>query len=77
MTLLDDWKLIARRAWSMRLMFIACLLNGCEAAMPLLNSETSEVWRPFVTPVQLAILNVTISGLAMYFRLVPQKGLSR
>jgi hypothetical protein len=77
MNLLDDWQAILKRAWSMRLMLVVCLLNGCEAAMPLLNSETIEIWRPFLTPGQLALLNVTISGLAMYFRLVPQKGLSR
>lgn len=35
MILLPDWKLIVRRAWSVRLALLAALLSGIEIALPL------------------------------------------
>lgn len=35
MTLLGDWKRVARRAWSVRLMALAALLSGVEVVLPL------------------------------------------
>lgn len=37
MRLLDDWKDVLRRAWSIRLMLVAGLLSGAEIALPLLE----------------------------------------
>jgi hypothetical protein len=34
MTLLPDWKRIAKKAWSVRLMALASVLSGCEAILP-------------------------------------------
>jgi len=33
--LAPDWKLILRKAWSIRLMLLAGILTGCEAVLPL------------------------------------------
>ena len=37
MRLLDDWKDVLRRAWSIRLMLLAALFSGIEIALPLLD----------------------------------------
>lgn len=36
-TLVDDWKRILRKAWSIRLMILAALLSAGEVAVPLLD----------------------------------------
>lgn len=33
--LANDWKLILKKAWSIRLMLLAGILTGCEAVLPL------------------------------------------
>lgn len=33
--LAPDWKLVLRKAWSIRLMLLAGILTGCEAILPL------------------------------------------
>lgn len=35
MNLLSEWKWIARRAWSFRLVVLSGLLSGCEVVLPL------------------------------------------
>ena len=35
MKLAPDWKLVLRKAWSIRLMLLAGILTGCEAILPL------------------------------------------
>lgn len=35
MKLYDNWRVIIRKAWSMRLMGLAALLSGVEVALPL------------------------------------------
>ena len=37
MNLLPDWRDVLRRAWSIRLLFLAGLLSGAEVALPLLR----------------------------------------
>ena len=39
MKLYDDWRYIARKAWSTRLMALAGVLTGCEAVLPLVTDE--------------------------------------
>lgn len=35
MTLIDDWRNVARKAWSIRLVLLAAALGGVELALPL------------------------------------------
>ena len=37
LSLVPDWKVVLRHAWSVRLMIIAALLSGLEVALPLLQ----------------------------------------
>lgn len=39
MKLIDDWKLIAKKAWSARLMYVAAILSGIEAVLPFLADQ--------------------------------------
>lgn len=35
--LIPDWKLVLKKAWSVRLMALAALLTGCEAVLPFVS----------------------------------------
>lgn len=37
MQIREDWRIVLRRAWSVRLILLAGLLTGIEAALPLLD----------------------------------------
>lgn len=39
MQLLDDWKAVARRAWSMRLIALSFVLSALEVALPYLDGH--------------------------------------
>lgn len=39
MKLVDDWKRIARQAWSVRLMIVASALSGLEVILPLFADQ--------------------------------------
>ena len=65
MKLLTDWRCIVRRAWSFRLMALACLLSGIEVALPMF--ATSFPRGPF------AVLSLITTGAALAARLVAQK----
>lgn len=39
MRLHSDWKLIARKAWSARFLYVASILSGAEAILPLFASS--------------------------------------
>lgn len=63
----DNWKRIARRAWSVRLMLLAGLLSGCEAIVPLLDG---------VLPRRtLAVLTFVVVMGALVARFVAQRGM--
>ena len=65
MNLIPDWKLIARKAWSVRLMAIASILSGCEAVLP---------YAEFVLPRgSFALLSFVIVTLALLARFVAQR----
>lgn len=66
MRLRDDWRLILRRAWSVRLMVLAGVLSAAEMALPLFADDM-----PRGTFAALAAL--TITG-AMIARIVAQRG---
>jgi hypothetical protein len=68
--LIDDWKAIAKRAWSVRLMLVAAVLSGGAVAVP------------FVAPVvpteylvaYAAVVFLVVTG-AIIARFVAQKNL--
>lgn len=66
MKLLDDWKHIARRAWSFRLMALAALLSGAEVVLPLFMDS--------IPRNLFAILSFVAVGGGLVARLVAQKG---
>lgn len=37
MKLIDDWKAVAKRAWSMRLIALSAILSALEVAIPYLD----------------------------------------
>lgn len=37
MTLIDNWRAVALRAWSMRLVVLSAILSGAEVALPLFS----------------------------------------
>ena len=68
MKLLANWKDVARKAWSMRLMVLAAILSGVEIVLPLFSES--------IPRGAFAVGSfITVSG-AFVARLVAQKGLS-
>lgn len=68
MKLLDNWKAIITKAWSMRLMILAAVLSGVEVVLPFFSEA--------IPRGTFAVLSgVTVAG-AFVARLVAQKGLS-
>lgn len=65
MKLLPNWKKIVTKAWSIRLLAVAGLLSGCEAALPLFADTL-----PRGT---FAVLSFFAVGGAFVARLVAQK----
>lgn len=65
--LLKDWRLILRRAWSIRLMLLAGILTGCETILPLFADELPRG--------VFAALSMLVIASAMVARLVAQKNL--
>jgi hypothetical protein len=67
MKLMEDWKRIARKAWSIRLMLLAGILTACEAVLPLFSTSV---------PQGLFVgLNLVVIPAAMIARITTQKGL--
>jgi len=66
MTLLDDWKWVLKKAWSVRLITLAGLFSGLEAALPLFTDSMPKGL--------FALLAVFVSIAAIIFRVVAQKG---
>ena len=65
MNLIPDWKIVARKAWSVRLMAIASVLSGCEAVLP---------YAEFMLPRgSFALLSFVIVTLALLARFVAQR----
>lgn len=65
MNLIPDWKIVARKAWSVRLMALASVLSGCEAVLP---------YAEFMLPRgSFAMLSFVIVTLALLARFVAQR----
>jgi hypothetical protein len=73
MHLYANWRVILKRAWSIRLMALATILTGMEATLPFLHSSGYAQALPGGT---LALLSCGIVMGAFVSRLVAQKGLS-
>lgn len=67
MKLKDDWKDVARRAWSFRLNAVAGIMSGMEMALPLFTDA--------VPRGVFAVVAMAVSGLAMWARLVAQRNM--
>lgn len=70
MQLIDDWKAVAKRAWSMWALYASILLGAAELALPFLDG---------VLPVErgfFALLVFVTNILAAVTRLLAQRRLS-
>jgi hypothetical protein len=65
MHLHPEWRAILAHAWSIRLLILAGLLSGLEAALPLFPL-------PFA-PAVIGVLTLIVVGAAFVARLVAQK----
>ena len=63
--LLPDWKKVAKKAWSMRLMYVTAALTGAEAILPFLDDA--------LAPRPLSLVTLAVVTLAMFARLYAQK----
>ena len=67
MTLLTpNWKTILRKAWSVRLILLAGLLSGVEAAMPFIDGQMPRG--------VFAVASLIVTGAAFIARILAQKG---
>lgn len=71
MRLLPDWRRVLARAWSVRLMAVAFVLTGLEAALPFLLPTLP------VPAGVLALLAALVVGGAFVARLVAQSSLEK
>lgn len=42
MMLIPNWRKVAHKAWSVRLMYAASILTGCEAVLPLVGDAVPQ-----------------------------------
>jgi hypothetical protein len=68
MQLLPNWRAVLRRAWSIKLIVVAGLLSGLEAALPLMD------WLP-VPPGVFAALSFIVTAAAFVARLIAQSSI--
>ena len=70
MRLVDDWRAVLRRAWSIRLLALGILCQALEFAWPFLDGLLP------MPPGAFAGLGIAVSAAACVARLIAQKGLS-
>jgi len=70
MMLVANWREVLRHAWSIRLMLVAALLSGLDAAQPLVAGLLP------IPPVLFAVCAALISAAAFIARLVAQEQLT-
>jgi hypothetical protein len=68
MKVLKEWKLLVRKAWSLRLMAIAAALSGLEAIAPFAA--------PWLGQRTFALIMFSIVAAAFVARLLAQKGVT-
>lgn len=69
MRIVDNWRAVLRHAWSVRLMVLAAILTGMEAAVPYLD------WLPIPRGL-FALGSALVSAGAIYARFVLQRPIS-
>jgi len=67
MKLNADWRLVLKRAWSVRLMVLAALLSGAEVSLPFLED--------FIEPRFLAGLSALATAAAFIARILTQRNM--
>jgi len=68
MKLHEDWKLLLKRAWSVRLALLAGLLGGLEVILPLFTDAMPKGW--------FAALSVVVSIGVVPARIIAQKNVN-
>jgi hypothetical protein len=68
MELIENWKSILKRAWSLRLLTTAAVLSGAESVIPFANN--------YLPPRLFAAIMFVIVCLAFLARLLAQKEVS-
>jgi len=71
MRLIDDWKHVLKRAWSIRLLILAGILSGLEIAF------TVFVNNPPIPPGIFAVLSGLTTAAAFVARIIAQKDVSQ
>lgn len=68
--LVENWRAVLRRAWSIKLIVLSCLLQGVDIIMQITVGQLPEVsW-----PLRIA---AGLSAMAAFgARLIPQKGIT-
>lgn len=69
MKLATNWREVLRHAWSIRLIIMAGLLSGAEAALPYMGALP-------IAPGVFAVLSLLVTGGAFVARLVAQPSVS-
>lgn len=73
MQLAPNWKAILTKAWSVRLMAVAGVLSGIEAAI----ATYPDIFAIFgVAPGRAALVSMTVTCCAMWVRILAQKGVT-
>ena len=67
MILVPNWKTIVRKAWGVRLIILAGLLSGVEAAMPFIDDQMPRG--------VFAVASLLVTGAAFVARILAQKGI--
>jgi len=68
--LIEDWKTILAKAWSVRLIILAALLSGLEVAMPIVGQTIEPLG--IIPPGVFAILSAVTSAGALIARVMAQ-----
>ena len=71
MTLINDWRLVLRRAWSIRLILLAGLSAGASVSLEIMGPDTLGL-----PPEIFAALAAVINAVALLARVVAQRGMS-
>lgn len=72
MRLVENWRSILKRAWSIRLLIVAGALSGIEALLSILNGMGS---LPFIVHVAFVALTPLVIMAAFVARLVAQRAI--
>jgi hypothetical protein len=67
---IDDWRRVLRRAWSVRLIVLAAALSGLEAAIGVVSALSIP---PPIPPGVFASLAGLVSAAALVARFIAQK----